>query len=415
VNRCSSIFGQLLPLFPRREFFEAVEATRADRGAKGFDCRDPFVAMLFCQLGQAHSLREICGGLASCFGKARHLGIQKAPRRSALAYADEHRPGQFYEKLFYQILGRCQQVAVGKRTFRFHNRLFSLDATLIRLCAGLFGWAKYRQTKGAVQLLLLLDHEGYLPVFACITTGRVHEIPIAHTLNFPGGSIVVVDRGYVVFKLFRTWDEAGVFFVTRPKGNAHYRIVEERAVPKNRNILRDDTIELLGHYTRKKYPEQLRRIELWDDANEQVIVLLTSHLAFGATTIAALYKDRWQIEIFFKTIKQNLKIKTFVGTSADTLLTQIWTALIAILVLKYLKHRSRFQWSLSNLVAMLRYNLFTCRDLCGPGSISPRTAAGYPPAKAAGAELDSILSKEKKEKGNLILEMSKNPSKTLIP
>ena len=295
MNRFSSIFGHILHLFPRREFFEAVEATRADRGAKGFDCWDQFVAMLFCQLGQAHSLREICGGLASCFGKARHLGIQKAPRRSALAYADEHRPWQLYEKLFYQILGRCQQVAVGKRTFRFKNRLFSLDATLIRLCAGLFDWAKYRQTKGAVKLHLLLDHEGYLPVFASITTGRVHEVRIARMLNFPAGSIVVVDRGYVDFKLFRSWDEAGVFFVTRQKGNAHYRIVEERAVPKNRNILRDDTIELLGHYTHKKYPEQLRRIELWDEKNEQLIVLLTNHLEFGSTTIAAIYKERWQI------------------------------------------------------------------------------------------------------------------------
>ena len=365
MNRFSSIFGQILHLFPRREFFEAVEATRADRGAKGFDCWDQFVAMLFCQLGQAHSLREICGGLASCFGKAKHLGIQKAPKRSTLAYANEHRPWQLYEKLFYQILGRCQQLEFGKRAFRFKNRLFSLDASLIPLCVSLFDWARYRRTKGAVKLHLLLDHEGYLPVFACITTGKIHEVRIARMLNFPAGSIVVVDRGYVDFKLFRSWDEAGVFFVTRQKGNAHYRIVEERAIPKNRNILRDDIIELLGHYTHKKYPEQLRRIELWDEENEQLIVLLTNHLEFGATTIAAIYKDRWQIEIFFKTIKQNLKIKTFVGTSANALLTQIWTALIAILVLKYLKHRSQFQWSLSNLVAMLRYNLFAYRDLWG--------------------------------------------------
>jgi len=365
MNRFSSIFGQILHLFPRREFFEAVEATRADRGAKGFDCWDQFVAMLFCQLGQAHSLREICGGLASCFGKARHLGIQTAPKRSTLAYANEHRPWQLYEKLFYQILGRCQQLEFGKRAFRFKNRLFSLDASLIPLCVSLFDWARYRRTKGAVKLHLLLDHEGYLPVFACITTGKIHEVRIARMLNFPAGSIVVVDRGYVDFKLFRSWDEAGVFFVTRQKGNAHYRIVEERAIPKNRNILRDDIIELLGHYTHKKYPEQLRRIELWDEENEQLIVLLTNHLEFGATTIAAIYKDRWQIEIFFKTIKQNLKIKTFVGTSANALLTQIWTALIAILVLKYLKHRSQFQWSLSNLVAMLRYNLFAYRDLWG--------------------------------------------------
>lgn len=363
MNRFSSIFGQILHLFPRREFFEAVEATRADRDAKGFSCWDQFVAMMFCQLGQAHSLREICGGLASCFGKARHLGIQTVPKRSTLAYANEHRPWQLYEKLFYQILGRCRQLEFGKRKFRFKNRLFSLDASIIPLCASLFDWAKYRRTKGAVKLHLLLDHDGYLPVFARVTTGKIHEVRIARTLNFPAGSIVVVDKGYVDFSLFWSWNQSGVFFVTRQKGNARYRVVEQRAIPTNRNILSDQLIELEGFYAHKKYPVVLRRLEVWDAENEQLIVLLTNHMDFGATTIAAIYKDRWQIEIFFKTIKQNLKIKTFVGTSANALLTQIWTALIAILVLKYLKHRSQYQWSLSNLVAMLRYNLFAYRDL----------------------------------------------------
>ena len=363
MNRFSSIFDQILHLFPRREFFEAVEATQAERGAKGFSCWEQFVAMMFCQLGQAHSLREICGGLASCFGKARHLGIQDAPKRSTLSYANEHRPWQLYEKLFYHLLGRCQQLEFGKRKFRFKNRLFSLDATVIKLCASLFDWAKYRQTKGAVKLHLLLDHEGYLPVFACITTGKIHEVRIAQTLSFPPGSIVAVDRGYLDYELFWSWTQGGVFFVTRQKDNAHYRVIEERAVPQNRNILSDQLIELEGYYSHENYPGPLRRLEVWDEENEQLVVLLTNHLTFGATTIAAIYKDRWQIEIFFKTIKQNLKIKTFVGTSPNALLIQIWTALIAILVLKYLKHRSQFQWSLSNLVAMLRFNLFSYRDL----------------------------------------------------
>ena len=363
MNRFSSIFGQILHLFPRREFFEAVEATQAERGAKGFSCWEQFVAMMFCQLGQAHSLRVLCGGLASCFGKARHLGIQDAPKRSTLSYANEHRPWQLYEKLFYHLLGRCQQLEFGKRKFRFKNRLFSLDATVIKLCASLFDGAKYRQTKGAVKLHLLLDHEGYLPVFACITTGKIHEVRIAQTLSFPAGSIVAVDRGYLDYELFWSWTQGGVFFVTRQKDNADYRVIEERAVPQNRHILSEQLIELEGYYSHKNYPGPLRRLEVWDEENEQLIVLLTNHLAFGATTIAAIYKDRWQIEIFFKTIKQNLKIKTFVGTSPNALLIQIWTALIAILVLKYLKHRSQFQWSLSNLVAMLRFNLFNYRDL----------------------------------------------------
>ena len=363
MNKFSSIFGQILHLFPKREFFDNVCDTHADRGTKGFSCWDQFVAMMFCQLAQASSLREICGGLATCFGKAKHLGIREAPKRSTLSYANAHRPWQLYERLFYQLLDRCRHLDFGTRKFRFKNKLFTLDATVIELCASLFDWATFRQTKGAVKLHLLLDHDGYLPVFAHLTEGKTHEVNVARTLLFPAGSIVVVDRGYVDYELFWNWTVHKVFFVTRQKDNAHYAVLEEGTVPANRNILRDELIELQGYYSRKKYPRPLRRIEVWDEKHEQVIVLLTNHLRFGATTIASIYKDRWQIEIFFKTIKQNLKIKTFVGTSPNALLIQIWTALIAILVLKYLKHRSRFKWSLSNLVAMLRYNLFTYRDL----------------------------------------------------
>jgi hypothetical protein len=319
--------------------------------------------MLFCQLGQANSLREICGGLASCFGKMKHLGIEDAPRRSTLSYANEHRSWRLYERVFYQLLGRCQILAVGGKKFRFRNKLFSLDATVIELCASLFDWAKFRQTKGAVKLHLLLDHEGYLPVFAHITDGRVHEVNIAKMLSFPLGSIVVMDRGYVNYALFAKWTDEGIFFVTRQKDNADFRVIEERDIPRNRHILRDQVITFEGFYSRQKYPYPLRRIEVWDEKNGQVIELITNHFTFGATTVAAIYKDRWQIEIFFKTIKQNLKIKTFVGTSPNALMIQIWTALIAILVLKYLKFRSQFGWSLSNLVAMLRYHLFSYRDL----------------------------------------------------
>lgn len=363
MNKFNSIFGQILQIFPHQDFVRAVRETRAEKGVKGFSCWGQFVAMVFCQLGQAHSLREICGGLATCLGKLRHLGIDAAPKRSTLAYANEHRPWQLYQKVFYQLLAKCRVLARGKKPFRFKNKLFSLDATLIELCVTLFDWAKYRQTKGAIKLHLLLDHEGYLPVFATMTEGNVHEVNIAHALKFPKGSILAIDRGYVDYEQFARWTEAGIFFVTREKDNAAYRVVEKRSVPANRNIIKDQLIEFTGEESIKKCPHTLRRLEVWDEENERIIVLLTNHLTFGATTIASIYKDRWQIEIFFKTIKQNLKIKTFVGTSRNALLTQIWTALIAILVLKYLKFRSTLGWSLSNLVAMLRYNLFTYRDL----------------------------------------------------
>jgi len=362
MNKFNSIFGQILQLFSRNEFYKAVMETGAEKKAKGFTCWQQFVGMLFCQMGQAHSLREICGGLASCLGKIKHLGIQTAPNRSTLSYANEHRPWQLYQKIFYQLLQQCQGLGM-KKKFRFKNKLFTLDATVIELCVSLFDWAKFRTTKGAVKLHLLLDHDGYLPVFAHVTEGIVHEVNIARRLRFPVGSIVVVDRGYVDYELFGRWTDDGVYFVTRLKGNADYKVIQDNAVPENRHILKDQFIEFEGFYSQQKCPYVLRRVEVWDDENEQIVVLLTNHLKFGATTIAAIYKDRWQIEIFFKTLKQNLRIKTFVGTTANALMIQIWTALIAILVLKYLKFKTTFGWSLSNLVAMLRYNLFTYRDL----------------------------------------------------
>jgi hypothetical protein len=363
MNKFSSMFGQVLQIFSKKEFYSAVKKTQAEKGAKGFSSWGQFVAMLFCQLGHAHSLREICGGLASCMGKLKHLGIETAPARSTLSYANEKRSFRLYEAVFYQLLEKVRMVAPGKKKFRFRNKLFSLDATLIELCVSLFDWAVYRQTKGAVKLHLLLDHDGYFPVFAQVTDGLTHEVKIAQSLSFPKGSIVVMDRGYVDYTLFARWKEEGVWFVSRQKGNANYTVIEERPVPTHRSIVADQLIALNVYYSKKHYPHPLRRIEVWDEAKKESIVLITNHMTFGATTIAAIYKDRWQIEVFFKTIKQSLKIKTFVGTSANAVMIQIWTALIALLILKYMAFRSCFGWSLSNLVAMLRYNLFTYREL----------------------------------------------------
>jgi hypothetical protein len=279
---------------------------------------------------------EITGGLATCMGKLRHLGIDTAPKRSTLSYANNHRPWQLYEKVFYTLLDKCKALAYGKKRFRFKNKLFSLDATVIELCASLFNWAKYRQRKGAVKLHLLLDHEGYLPVFAHITEGNVHEVNISRGLSFPEGSIIVIDRGYIDYELFAKWQEAGIYFVTRQKCNARFRVIQERPIPERGKILRDSIIVLEGFYAKQEHPYKLRRIEVWDETRGEAIVLLTNHFEFGSTTIARIYRDRWQIEVFFKTIKQNLKIKTFVGTTPNAVITQIWTALIAILILKYL-------------------------------------------------------------------------------
>ncbi len=363
MNRFCSIFSQLLQFFPRLEFQELVTITQAERHAKGFPCWNQFVAMLFCQLGQAHSLREITGGLRSCEGKLKHLGIT-APSHTTLAYANGHRPWELYQHVFIKLFDRCRiQVKIGKRKFRFKNKLISMDSSTIDLCLEMFDWAKFRRTKGAIKLHLLLDHEGYLPSFAIITEGNVADVKVARQFQFDPGTIVVDDRGYNDYALFGQWTFQEVYFVTRMKDNALYEVVGEKEVPQNRNILKDEMIELRGPKAIEKCPYPLRRIEVYDPEKKQVLVFLTNNLKLGATTIAAIYKERWQIEIFFKALKQNLKIKTFVGTSANAVKIQIWTALIAMLILRFLQLRSKFNWSLSNLVALLRMSLFTHRDL----------------------------------------------------
>ena len=361
MRKFNSMFSQLLSLFPRAEFEKAVRAHRADRAAKGFDCWTQFVAMLFCQLGRAHSLREICGGLASVEGKLNHLGVGDAPKRSTLSYANAHRPWQLFEEVFMQLLGRCQGLASPK-PFRFKNKLYSLDATVIDLCLEIFDWAKFRRAKGAIKLHLLLDHDGCLPCFGVITEGKTHEIRVARTLDWPKGSIVAIDRGYMDYAFLDSLTERDIFFVTRLKGNAAPTTEAVLSAPKG-NILSDEMINLPGSGANKREFRLLRRVVVWDPVGQREIVLLTNNMKLAASTIAAIYKQRWQIELFFKAIKQNLKIKTFVGTSANAVHIQIWTALIAILLLKYLQMRSRLGWSLSNLVALLRLNLFVHRDL----------------------------------------------------
>jgi hypothetical protein len=362
VKASCSMFSQILKLIPRNDFQRIVNETGAEYRSKGLSSWSQFVGMLFCQLGRAHSLREIEGGLKSCEGKLAHLGIE-APARSSLSYANSHRPWQLFEKVFYKLFETVAAKAVGKKKFRFKNKLVSLDSTVIDLCLSMYDWAKFRRTKGAVKLHLVLDHDGYLPCFGIITDGKVADVKAAHMIHFAPGTIVVDDRGYNDYRLFAKWTDAGVSFVTRMKDKTQFEVVEEIEPPQNRGILKDQLIRLTGIGAQEKCPHLLRRVEAVREDNGDILVFITNHLGLGASTIAAIYKDRWQIELFFKAIKQNLKIKTFVGTSANAVRTQIWTALISMLLLRYLQLSSRFGWSLANLVALLRMNLFTHRDL----------------------------------------------------
>ena len=309
MTRVSSIFSQMLQLFSRTEFEQAVREHRAEWHARGFSCWGQFVAMLFCHLGRAQSLREICGGLAASEGKLRHLGLPDAPKRSTLAYANEHRPWQLYRSVFYQLLSRCREVA-GTHGFRFKNKLLTLDATLIELCASVFDWAQYRRTKGAVKLHLLLDHQGLLPSFALVTEGRVHESRVARRLRFEPGTIVVFDRGYADYDWFAALDAQGVFFVTRLKENADYGVVERRPVPAGSAVRRDEIIFLYKAARGGNLDLFLRRIEVWDEEQKRVLVFLTNHRGFAASTIAAIYRQRWQIGVSSQGhINQSVKVR----------------------------------------------------------------------------------------------------------
>ena len=364
--KVASLFSQLLHHFPRTEFAQLVAKHQAERRAKGFTCWTQLVSMLFCHMAHADSLREICGGLACCLGKLKHLGISKAPNKSTLSYANQHRPAALFEELFWTMADRFRKsggLGSRKRKFRFKNKLLSLDSTTISLCLSLFPWAQFRRAKGGVKVHVLLDHDDYMPSFALITEAKRHDRTVARRFRLQPGSIVAFDRAYNDYVLFSQWTENGIFFVTRQKENAVYEVVEERDIPQYRSILSDQIIRLTGVKAEVKCPHLLRRIVVWDKVKGREIVLLTNHLDFGASTIAAIYKDRWEIEIFFKTLKQHLKVKTFIGTSENALRIQIWTALIALLLLKYLHHLSKFGWSMSNLATMLRLNLFTYRDL----------------------------------------------------
>jgi hypothetical protein len=303
MNRTGSLFSQILSLFQRIDFARHVRELKVEHRAKGFTSWDQFVAMLFCQLAQARSLREISDGLKSCEGKLKHLGLEQEPKRSTLSYANAHRPWELYERLFYDLLKQCQEISPQKK-FRFKNRLLSLDSTTVELCASMFDWAHWRHTKGAVKLHLLLDHDGYLPVFGHVTEGKVGDVKVAQTLDFPKGSIVALDRGYTDYKLYARWTREGVFFVTRLKANADVLPVASRPVPKGSKVLRDEIIRLNPFMAGRPDLPDLRRVVVWLEDKQEELVLLTNHFKLAAATMAAIYKERWQIELFFKLLKR---------------------------------------------------------------------------------------------------------------
>ena len=357
----NTIFSQLLKLIPRHEFETLSKAHHVGRQLRKTSRWSQFVSLCLGQLAGRHSLRDIESNMIAQSNRLYHLGA-KPVARTSLARLNEKQPYTMYEALFSQLYARCQQLAP-KHRFRFKNKLYSLDASLIDLSLKIFPWAHYALGKAAMKLHVSLDHAGYIPQFAAITEGKVSDIELGRTLQFSRGSIVVFDKGYTDYKWFKALNDKGVFFVTRLRKNAIWRVDERREVNKKTGLTCDQTITLTGIKPQKIGMPKLRRIGYRDPDTNQYYEFITNNFELSAKTIAAIYKERWQVELFFKWIKQNLKIKAFVGNSKNAIMTQIWVALCTCLLLAYIKFSAKLDWSLQKIIRILQLNLFMRRDL----------------------------------------------------
>lgn len=359
MSNYHTILGQMLQLFSRYDFQKAVSETGTEYHARGFSSWNHFTAMLFGQLSGQDSLRGIEAGLATQAKTLYHMGIRPI-HRSTLSYANEHRTHELFKKTFEYMLSKCKPLTP-RHKFRFKNPLYSIDSTLIKLCLSLYNWAKFCNTKGAVKLHVKLNHSGYLPTFLVVTPGNVTDQKVAFSIPLEKGDIAVFDKGYPAHDWHKILDDKGVYFVTRLRKNADYNVLERKETVHLKNIYSDQIIELKRSYS--KYPKPLRRIRSKDPKTGKAIVILTNNMTWSARTIGRIYKERWQIELFFKTLKQQLKVKSFLGTSENALLSQLWVALITYLLLSYLKFKSRFAWSIYTLCSILPVNLFARRNL----------------------------------------------------
>ena len=361
MSHYNTVFSQLLKLIPRHEFETLAKEHHAGRSFRSASRWSQFVTMAMGQLSGRNSLRDIVENLSAQTHRLYHLGSAKLSR-SNLSRINENKPYALYEALFEKLLKRCQGVVPGHQ-FRFRNPLYSLDASTIDLCLSVFPWAKFRTTKGAVKLHVGLNHAGYLPEFVTLTEGNKHDITVGRILKFPKGSIVAIDKAYNDYSWYNQLTVNGIYFVTRLKSNAKYHVIDRREVLKNKGLTSDQTIEFTGLQTAKKCPVQLRRIGYRDPDTGKHYVFLTNNFKLAARTIADIYKARWQVELFFKWIKQNLKIKKFVGTSKNAVMTQIWIALCMYLLLAFLRFQSKLTKSMQQILRLLQLNLFEKRDM----------------------------------------------------
>lgn len=361
MTHCNTIFSQILKFVPRHEFEALANRHHSGRAFRTASRWSQFVTMAMAQLSGRNSLRDIVDSVSTQAHRLYHLGSAKMTR-SNLSRINENKPHTLYEALFGKLLDRCQRLTPG-HSFRFKNKLYSLDASTIDLCLCVFPWADFRSTKGAIKLHIGLNHSGYLPEFVTITEGKTSDIEIGRMLSFPAGSIIALDRGYTDYQWYNQLSNKGIFFVTRLKSNASYKVVKRHPVLNNKGLTSDQTIILTGIGAAKDCPIQLRRIGYRDQKTGKQYVFLTNHFKLAAKTIADIYKARWQVELFFKWIKQNLKIKSFVGTSKNAVMTQIWIALCVYLLIAFIKFHAKIKQSMQQILRLLQLNLFDKRDL----------------------------------------------------
>lgn len=361
MAHCNTILSQILKLVPRHEFETLAKHHHSGRAFRKASRWSQFVSLTMAQLSGRNSLRDIVDNMSAQTHRLYHLGSEKLSR-SNLSRINEDKPYTLYEALFGKLLARCQKVAPG-HNFKFKHSLYSLDASTIDLCLSAFPWADFRTTKGAIKLHVGLNHAGYLPEFVTVTEGKKHDVTVGRILNFPKGSMVAIDKAYNDYAWYKQLTDKDIFFVTRLKSNAKYRIIQRRTVLKNKGLTCDQIIEFTGPQVAKKCPIQLRRIGYKDAVTGKHYVFLTNNFKLAAKTIADIYKARWQVELFFKWIKQNLKIKSFVGRSKNAVMTQLWIAMCVYLLIAFLKFQSSLTKSMQQLLRLLQLNLFDKRDL----------------------------------------------------
>ena len=357
MSHHNTVFHQLLKPILRQDFERLANQHHHGQKLRSATRWDQFIAMLMSQLSCRQSLRDIQSNLESQQEKLYHLGAKKIAR-STLARINEEQPASLYQQLFSNLLKHCENSKIAHK-FRFKNPLYSLDASHIDVSLSLCAWAKVHESKASIKLTVGLNHSNTIPEFVALGNGIENDMVQGRSLKFPSGSIVVFDKGYVDYQWFAEMTDEKVSFVTRLRPKTVYQVKSKSKILTCKGILADESIELCSDYAKKRgAPKLLRRIEFYDKAKKRTFEFLTNNFHLAASTIAAIYKDRWKVELFFKAIKQNLKLKAFIGRSRNAILTQIWIALIAYLLVSFAKHLAQEGWTVQRMLRIIQVNLF---------------------------------------------------------